>query len=210
MVKFLEGASQVFRDLESRVYQGEYDLWTKCRIGLDIAWHGGDYTVLTVLNANTGRVITQERWWRSEYPDSEARIEAIWRRYDKPEIVMDATWPGQPFYDYLSRKIPNVYPFTFSEKSKDQLLRNLQIFLENGKIWLNNDEELFNELRAMRYELNELWTKIKIVSPTNIHDDRVMSLALVCWQFEKVPLDNSVKQDNNIYEDNYWYQEFTY
>jgi hypothetical protein len=26
MVKFLEGASQVFRDLESRVYQGEYDL----------------------------------------------------------------------------------------------------------------------------------------------------------------------------------------
>lgn len=55
------------------------------------------------------------------------------------------------------------------------------MLIEQGRIVLPNDEGLLGELEAFSYSLGETG-KIKMGVRDGQTDDRVMSLALACWQ----------------------------
>lgn len=100
---------------------------------------------------------------------------------------MDSTGVGEPIFDDLYARGMNIEPFRFNKASRTDLLKNLQILLEQDKIKIPNDDVLLTELKSMTYELNDNGTTaIKV--PDGKHDDRIMSLALAVWQIPQNPI----------------------
>lgn len=175
------GGASVFKKIQENIY---YDTWEleedkQYKIGADLA-KLNDWTVFTPLDLHTWRVGSIERFNQVDYPMVEAKLEAFWRRYNKAIVTIDSTGIGEPVCDHLEQRGISLERFTFTENTRMQLLQNLAVLLEEGKIKLPNDEQLIKELGAMRYELaGEAKKRVTITSP--ISDDCVMSLALAVY-----------------------------
>lgn len=183
--KFLEGASQFFK----RIHQCTYDkdmLLTEegeFQLGVDLAKYN-DWTVLTPFNLTHFIVYQQERFNQIDYNLQKAKIEAMARRFNNALIWPDSTGVGDPIVEDLKARGLSIgndgEGFKFTETSRMNLLNNLAILMEQGKIKIPNDEGLISELESFQYSLGESG-KIRVRAPEGLHDDRVMSLALSVW-----------------------------
>lgn len=187
--KFLDNGLGFFRRVDENTYKTE-DYTPKelafYQIGVDLAKYN-DYTVITPFNLNDFHVIKQDSFNQMDYNLQKARIENTYLRLNKGRIVMDSTGVGEPVFDDLNSRGINIEPFRFNKTSRTDLLKNLQILLEQDKIKIPNDEVLIDELKSMTYELNQNGnTVIKV--PDGKHDDRIMSLALAVWQIPQNPI----------------------
>ena len=177
LCKFIDGASQVFKNIERVVCKDNTPLtyeikpYEKYAIGLDIA-KVNDETVLTAINLHTYpfRVYPQIAFNQIDYPLQQARVEAFWYQYNKSPILMDETGGGKVFIDSLSQKIYNVEGFTFTERSRNELLTNLAICIEQEKIEIPNDEELIMQLKGFSWVTTN--TGKQRMQTTLKHDDR--------------------------------------
>ncbi len=183
--KFLEGASQFFKRINQCTYpegtylpeDGEFQL------GVDLAKYN-DWTVLTPFHLNHFIAYPQERFNQVDYNLQKAKIEAMARRFNNALIWPDSTGVGDPIVEDLTARGLNVGDegkgFKFTETSRMNLLNNLAILMEQGKIKIPADEGLIAELESFQYSLTERG-KIVVRAPEGLHDDRVMSLALSVW-----------------------------
>lgn len=184
-VAFLEGASQFFKRIHQNSYPKDYMLneQGEFQLGVDLAKYN-DWTVLTPFNLTTFIVHEQERFNQIDYNLQKAKIEAMARRYNNAKIWPDSTGVGDPIVEDLKARGLNIgnegEGFKFTESSRQNLLNNLAILLEQDKIKIPNDEGLISELESFQYTLSETG-KIKVRAPEGLHDDRVMSLALAVW-----------------------------
>lgn len=182
---FLEGASQFFKRVRQCLYPKETFLPEKgeFQLGVDLAKYN-DWTVLTPFNLNHFIVYPQERFNQVDYNLQKARIEAVARRFSDALIWIDATGLGDPITDDLRARGLNIgnegNGYKFTEVSRMNLLNNLAILLEQGKIKIPDDEGLVAELESFQYLLGD-GGKVRVKAPENMHDDRVMSLALAVW-----------------------------
>ena len=174
-------------------------------MGVDLAKYQ-DYTVITVIDLTSFKVVEIERFNQIDWALQKARIEAIYLRYFSPLTYIDSTGVGDPIYeDLFKRGLNRIQPFKFTEQSRRELLTNLQLHIEQGKISIPDNQILINELRSMRYELMGDKGKVKAVVPDGMHDDMIMSLALACYQLPQnpIPAIGSIRylqrqQDNNM------------
>lgn len=190
MCSFVEGAGQFFRRIRESVYpetrvlpeRGDFQL------GVDLAKYQ-DWTVLTPFNLNLFLVYPQERFNQVDWALQKTRIEIMARKHsrdsDSALIWPDSTGLGDPIVEDLrSRGLriggENQEGFKFTEVSRRNLLNNLAILLEQGRIQIPNDEGLIGELEAFRYGVTDKG-RITVTVPEGMHDDRVMSLALSVW-----------------------------
>ncbi len=193
---FLEGAGQFFR----RIHQNTYDVDRKLpeqgdfQLGVDLAKYQ-DWTVITPFNLNFFVAYPQERFNQVDWNLQKARIEAAARRHatidsNEPALIWpDSTGVGDPVVEDLKARGMRIggedgIGFKFSETSRTNLLNNLAILLEQDKIKIPNDPGLLEELESFQNRLvtsENGRTKIKVSVPENMHDDRVMSLALSVW-----------------------------
>lgn len=187
--KFLDSGMGFFRRVDENTYKVEEYTPKELalyQIGVDLAKYN-DYTVITPFNLNDFHVLKQDSFNQMDYNLQKARIENTYLKHNKGRIVIDSTGVGEPVYDDLNARGINITPFRFNRTSRTDLLKNLQILLEQDKIKIPNDEVLLDELKSMSYELNENGgTKIQV--PDGKHDDRIMSLALAVWQIPGQPI----------------------
>lgn len=181
--KFIEGAGQFFKRITQNTYPLEFTLPEDgdFQLGVDLAKYN-DWTVLTPFNTNHFVVYPQERFNQVDWNLQKAKIEAMARRFNNALIWPDSTGLGDPIVDDLKARGLNIggedgRGFKFTEVSRTNLLNNLAILLEQGKIKIPNDEGLIQELEAFRYGVTEKG-RITITVPDGMTDDRVMSLAL--------------------------------
>lgn len=184
--KFIEGAGSFFKRYRENSYDTSIILPEEgdFQLGVDLAKYQ-DYTVITPFNLNHFIVYPQDRFNQIDWNLQKAKIEATARRYNNAKLWIDSTGVGDPIVEDLKSRGVNIAGedgrgFKFTEVSRQQLLNNLAILLEQDKIKIPNDEGLLSELESFRYEMGEKG-KIKIVVPSGLHDDRVMSLALAVW-----------------------------
>jgi hypothetical protein len=186
--KFIEGAGQFFKRVrENRIEETDkVEPSHRYQMGIDLGKYQ-DFTVITVIDLHTFQVHKQERFNQIDWNLQKAKIEAMYLRYNKPLIYMDTTGLGDPIYEDLFKKGLRIEPYTFTERSRRDLLTNLALLLEQDKIKVPDNETLINELMSFHYELTENG-KTKLVVPEGLHDDMVFSLALACWQIPDKPL----------------------
>lgn len=179
---FTENASAVFKNVRSRTYPLEeyvHNDFGLYQVGVDLA-KANDFTVLTPFDLTTFKVGPQDSFNLIDYTLQKSKIEAAFYRHNKGRIIMDATGVGSPVVDDLLNKGINIAPFTFTYNSRNELLINLQILLEQDKIKIPDDPELIEQLEAAVWDLTASG-RTKITVPDDKHDDRMMSLALAVW-----------------------------
>lgn len=186
---FTENASAVFKNVHSRTYplsdykhndNGMY------QIGVDLA-KANDETVITPIDLTTFKVGPQDAFNQIDYTLQKAKIEGAFYRYNKPPIVMDSTGVGQPIVDDLLNKGINIVPYMFTYNSRNELLVNLQILLEQNTIKIPDDPALIEQLEAAVWDLTSNG-RTRITVPEDKHDDRMMSLALAVWGMPTRPV----------------------
>lgn len=186
---FTENASAVYKNVRSRTYpahEWKHNDNGMYQIGVDLA-KANDFTVLTPFDLTTFRVAPQDAFNQIDYTLQKTKIEAAFYRYNKPVVIMDATGVGQPIVDDLLNKGINIAPFTFTYNSRNELLVNLQILLEQDKIKIPDDPELIEELEAAVWDITSQG-RTRITVPDDKHDDRLMSLALAVWNIPVRPV----------------------
>lgn len=193
---FQDNATSVYRAVRSRTYPK--DSWFMnangiYQIGVDLA-KSNDYTVITPFDYTTFTVAPQESFNQIDYTLQKAKIEAAFYRFNKGRVVVDSTGVGVPIVDDLLNKGINVAPYKFSYNSRNELLVNLQILLEQGKVKIPDEEELIDQLESAVWDVTPQG-RTKIVVPDDKHDDRLMSLALAVWDIPTRPITrNSMTQ----------------
>lgn len=186
---FTENASAVYKDLHKRTYpmlEWVHNDTAMYKLGVDLA-KANDYTVITAIDLTTFKVAPQDAFNQIDYTLQKAKIEGAFYRYNKPVVTMDSTGVGQPIVDDLINKGINIDPFTFTYNSRNELLTNLQILLEQDKIKIPDDPELLAELEAAAWDTTAQG-RTRITVPEDKHDDRLMSLALAVWQLPIRPI----------------------
>ena len=186
--KFIDGASQFFKGIEKCLYNDPFELPEEnheYKFGIDLA-KSNDYTVITPIDLNTFKVGKQDRFNQIDYNVQKERIKSKYYQFGKPDITQDSTGIGDPIADDLSKDIINLYRYQFNEKSRMDLLTNLQILIEQQKIKIPNDETLINELKSFEYIVSDKG-KVSARCPDSQHDDCVMSLALAVWNLPDKP-----------------------
>jgi phage terminase large subunit-like protein len=199
MALFLEDAASVFRNILEVVRPDCLEDAKGDRayiMGVDLA-QINDFTVLTVVDTYTHKVVAWERFKEIDYTLQKARIKALADRYRKARIIIDTT-QHQSIADDIRRDGYLVDDFRFSNKSKQHLVEKLMIFIEQKGILIPENETIIDELSAYGYEMSE-HGNIKYSAPIGCHDDCVISLALAVWGLDTPMKEEKgyLKVDNN-------------
>ncbi len=151
------------------------------RFGIDLA-RVQDWTVLTGINRANFTVDYFDRFNQIDYQLQKARIEATLRRYNNAEANVDATGVGDPIVEDLQKRGLAVNGVTLTEASKANIITNLAIHIEQGKIKIPKAmTELIEELRIFGFEVTKAG-RTRYSAPEGRHDDCVISLALALWE----------------------------
>lgn len=199
--KFTESGASFFKRVDENVWHEPG--WkpkelAQFQIGVDLAkFH--DYTVITRFDLNSFRVLPQDRFNQMDYNLQKARIENAYLKSNNGRVIIDSTGVGEPVYDDLYARNIRVEPFRFNQKSRMDLLRNLQILLEQDRIKIPNDPILIAELKSMQYALSPAGN-LTVQVPDGLHDDCIMSLALAVWDAPQNPIHaNQFTNSNQTY-----------
>lgn len=181
MCEFAEGAGQFFRRVRQNLYVPTNEIEDEhlFQLGVDLAKYQ-DYTVITPFDLNTFLVHSQDQFNQIDWNLQKARIEAAAFRYNHARVKIDRTGVGDPIVEDLTAAGVNIGSedsIVFTEASRMNLLNHLSLLIEQDRIKLPNETELITQLESFQYSLSTTG-KIKVGAPENMHDDRVMSLAL--------------------------------
>ena len=179
---FLDDAASVFRGIREIVNQNcleEPKVGGNYLMGVDLGKHE-DFTVITAIDRETHKVVYFDRFKDIQYPIQKTRIIAISKRYNDAQIVIDSTGLGDPITDDLRHDGRSVEDFKFSNRTKQQLVEKLSLFIEQKEVFIPPEQQLIDELEAFAYNLLDSG-RIRYGAPQGLHDDCVVSLGLAVW-----------------------------
>lgn len=180
MARFVDGGGSVFRNI-SRIIHSEGmkdpEKDTLYVMGVDLAKHV-DFTVLTVAELETGKIVYIDRFNQVDWSLQKARIVATSKRFNNAQIILDSTGIGDTIYDDLVNNGIYVHPYKFTAPAKKLLIRNLILAIENKSISIPDYDILISELELFEIQKTPSGN-ISYNAPEGMHDDTVDSLALV-------------------------------
>lgn len=108
-------------------------------------------------------------------------ISEIHNKIKLKKIGVDQTGLGKPIIEHLrDLKLP-AEGMTLTTRSKEEILSNLKILLEQKKLVLPaNDLNLLSNLNCVQSELSRTGGRT-FSHPKGTHDDLAYALALACW-----------------------------
>ena len=184
LAEFLDDAGGVFRGIREAVDVGRVENEpaaapgrTGYTLGVDLA-KVEDFTVLTVVDSDLKQVY-HERFNQISWERQIASITRVATAF-KADIVIDSTGVGDPIFERLRTAGLPIIPYSFTNASKEALINNLAMRIEQGQIRLMDIDTQTNELIAYQYELTPS-RNVRMNAPEGMHDDCVISLALAAW-----------------------------
>lgn len=148
--------------------------------GWDIAKEK-DWSVLTIIDVETGRMVYFERFQKLDYTVQAEKVLDVCKEYNSASLLFDQTGVGTAVADIIYEKNKNpdqaISGFTFTNDSKSDMINKLKIRVERDKSWIANVPVLQAELMSLQVKRTDLG-KPKYEAPDGSHDDCVMSLAL--------------------------------
>lgn len=179
---FLEDGGGVFRKVKEAIDAGRCenenrDGFIGCTLGVDLA-RVSDFTVLCVVD-RTGKQIYHERFNQISWERQVGSIVEVANRYSA-EVILDSTGIGDPIFEQLRKAGLSVTGYQFTNSSKEQLIDNLAMSIEQGKARLMDIPTQTTELLAYQYELTPS-RNVRMNAPSGMHDDCVIALALAYW-----------------------------
>lgn len=188
---FLDDAASVFRRINDIVDENcleDYRADKKYIMGVDLGRYN-DFTVLTVIDTFSHKVVYWDRFKETNFSLQKKRIMALSNRYGKARMIIDSTGMGDPIAEDIRNEGYLVEDFTISGKSKKQLIEKLAVFIEQRGVAIPRNETLIDELAAYGYEVTDAGN-MKYGAPAGLYDDCVISLALAVWGLDSPKKNN--------------------
>ena len=110
-----------------------------------------DYTVLTVIDVATKKVIEIDRFNGISWEVQRGRLIALIDKYKPIATVAEKNSIGSPNIEALQRLGHSITPFVTTQASKSTIIENLIFAFESKIIKIPNNEILINELK--NYEM---------------------------------------------------------
>ena len=178
LAEFLEDGGSVFRGVRSAATARTL---THAEPGrryvLGVDWGKvEDFTVITVLDDESGEVVRVDRFNQIDYTVQKGRVVAAFEAFRPMAVVVERNSIGEPLIEDLQRAGMPITPFTTTNASKSLVIDALSLAFERGDIKIPNDPVLVSELEA--FEMERLpGGSFRFAAPAGMHDDCVMSLA---------------------------------
>jgi hypothetical protein len=184
--QFLEEAGGVFRGVKDVVSALLPKVGKVDTLGVDLA-RTQDFTVLTGFDSE-GRQGYFERFNQISWERQIERIKAAWHELGHPKILLDSTGVGDPIFERLRKELPGakIEGVSLTNSSKESLIDNLAMLIEQARIALQDIPEQTAELLAYQYELTPS-RNVRMNAPEGMHDDTVIALALAAWPLKQKP-----------------------
>lgn len=189
--EFLADGGLLFQGLDTA--QGNPDPTSKIiYLGIDFGTGAEeDYTVLSVIN-NRGQMV---KLYRTNNLSPTQQVEWLCglildlaSKYTIKTVLCEYNSIGSVYIDFMKKKLAKrnitLVNWTTSNKSKQDLVTNFQIALENNYVQILPDPVLLNELKKYQAEIN---AKTKTISYNGYkaHDDTVIATMLAYWAYKK-------------------------
>ncbi len=181
LAEFLDDGGEVFSSLEISSVLNSYPPFVsgeRYYAGLDIG-RANDYTVLTILNSN-GDVVNIYRERQNSWNIIVSEVIKVLRIYNA-RCLIEINGVGDPVYEQIKKQYPNVEPFVTTNDSKQNIIEELIMTMNENKIKLPSKDlnpDLYKELSVFTYEYSPKTRRVKYGAPNGFHDDMVMSLAM--------------------------------
>jgi hypothetical protein len=210
MAEFIDDAGAVFRNVRACAITSELltaEPMAKYIIGVDLG-KSNDFTVFTVMNPTTRRVVYVDRMREVDYTLQLSRLRALCEKFPPQTVIIEDNI-GEMFIEQAKRAGLPVQPFHTSAQTKALLIDRLSIAFERGEIAILNEGKHWNVVvnELLSYQLERLPAGgFRYSAPEGQHDDTVISLALA-WHgvanrvmsFSKTPAVNLYRRrETNI------------
>jgi hypothetical protein len=182
LATFELSGTEVFRGITDIINSDCYEIAKpehRYILGVDLAKFN-DWTVLTVIDKQTHKVVFWDRFNKINYPFQKDRIVSTSRRFNNAKIIIDSTGVGNPITDDIKRENLMVDDYRFTNKSKLELVQKLSLFIEEKAIFIPNEQVLIDELNNFGMDVTTSGNLV-YSAPQGMHDDCVYSLALAVW-----------------------------
>lgn len=142
-----------------------------------------DFSVITVLDCNNGRLVAFDRDNQTDYRLQLLRVLALAAKYNRASIVMDATGVGDPLLEQIREADFAVDGIVWTNPKKKEMVERLQLATEHHQISLPNIAVMISEIRAYGYKISASGNIIYGAPDSQeegikIHDDCVSSLMM--------------------------------
>lgn len=179
LAEFIDNAGIVFRNIRACVIGGMVATPIENhRYVMGVDWAQlHDFTVLTVMDAETMQVVEIVRFNKMEWEFQRKQIANLAHKWGVQYILAEENSIGGPNIEALRRDGLPIIPFVTTNASKAEAVQALVLAFENQSIAIIDDPVLIGELMA--FERIRLPSgKWKYGAPSGMHDDAVISLML--------------------------------
>lgn len=154
-----------------------------CYFGID--WgtgQNGDETSITVFNS-LKQMIHIEGFNNLDETQTIDKIAELVRQFHPKRVQVELNSIGRVFFGLLQKKLyslgldTNVIGFNTSNESKNRLVNNFQVAIQNKEVTILNDEKLVYQLNIFESKPTSTG-KVTYAAAKNGHDDRVLSTLL--------------------------------
>jgi len=177
LAEFIDDSGGVFRRVQeaATLKPQEPQPGRQYVAGVDVA-ASVDFTVVSVLDAESKEQVFMDRFNRVDYPVLISRLESVYKRYNLSSMIVESNSIGRPVIDELVARGLNIVPFLTTSATKQAIIQSLQSAFENGLIRVLDDSVLVGELLSFESKRNASGS-FSYSAPDGMHDDCVMSLA---------------------------------
>lgn len=174
---FNDNASSVFKGVELCIGGAleNPNINRRYVTGVDLARYN-DFTVLITVDRDSRRVVNFQRYGNTEWAFQKDIIVDTCNRYNSLAVV-DATGVGDPIAEDLARRGISVLPFKIGSESKKEIIKRLQVAIEQRMVTFPGIQLLVDELTTYAYDMTDAGN-IRYNAPEGMHDDCVIALAL--------------------------------
>ena len=185
LAEFISGGGEVFQDIREVLEDSLRDVVPGHNyvMGVDLAKHK-DFTVITVADVSTGRIVHFERFNKIDWNFQRDKIAYIAKKYNDAVAYLDSTGVGDPIVEDLQRMDIICYPYKFTVQSKYDLIKNLMIMIKDKKIRIPHIQVIIDEMSSYTFETLASGV-IRYGAPDGMHDDCVSSVLLTAWGLSK-------------------------
>ena len=128
-----------------------------------------------------GQVIDIYRDNKKEWTTMTANILKLVKKY-RATVMVEVNSIGDVIYEQLKKQWADTHPFVTSSKSKNEIIEGLILDMNELTVKIPSKglfPALYSELSVFTYEYNPKTRNIRYGHPAGLHDDTVISLAIV-------------------------------
>lgn len=208
MAEFLEDEASVFSNLSSclRGHLEEPIEGKDYIFGWDLA-RTEDFTVGIGIRKDTRQVVYFSRHRETDWSLQKKLIKDVLKRYNNAKGLIDSTGVGDPIEQDLRKAGCRVEGFKFNNTSKQELIEQLIVAIEQGLIGIPPEQILIDEVKAFGYEILPSG-RIRYSAPEGLHDDCVISLGLAVWGIRHALYDKPKKSEEKREYEGSWKQAY--